>query len=890
MFLNLVLLFRIIPLVRSTDTGTSELLSIAKKTPFIPGIQCTSRTLRTSSTVDSFDLISDSTNLTVNDDGFGSEDESTALPDIFPYCPEGYFCDLSGNENITNMDHVQGLCKPCAGNSNNCPSSIDSGESAGSPNTLAKAVLEECQNQCGVEKNTCSSTRACPSGLFCNFENSGQDGYCEECPPHLFLCSAREEKLTSEGLTSCQSICAVMCEPPANLKISKPATAEKTGESISSPIVIEDVKALIGSPQISSTGPVADCGLGLEPCEGVEGSICFIERGKAPFLNKTRNCQAGGGIGVVLYNLEAICENFNGTYFGEDTYIPAVSLTHLDGKNILNEAKAMPPETPLLVTIDVGGRSINPLTCAAGCTKEFECEGTDTCNFNSGEFGECTPVEFKAVCNQEANYGVDHMKCLGEREFCDFKYGKRGECSRCPEDFDSCFFSNLNSLGAEECNAVCNDGNANNIKAAPCKFCQRGTYTLDELSDGFYSLQEDVTEPCEFCASTTGSKCYTGSDRWDMKYPERTIPILGTEVKCWLVAEFYKSLNIKANTVGCDSARAFNYICGCSDTPGYAGAKSDSKMIALVWCPRIGAILSILGSSLMILTVLQDEEKRKKVIGQLIIFLCGFDIIGSVGYALASYPTPKEHYIYGAKGNMETCTAQGFFIQIGTISLYMNVSVAFYYLLIIKFSWREHSLKKSWFYKMLFAIPVSIGAIFAFAGIPFYNNAILWCNNSWIYWSEIPVIIAIGIATIIMIDLCWFVFKSERASRRFRRHSREERNSLSKPFFLQSLVYLGAFYLTWPPYLALQIMIANGSAFSNYPFMLWAGTAVTLQGFWNYVFHVGLRNQNIGNTVKSAWRQVKSRTGSLSFYPSKSKRWTRGGGVAVDPTSNAPAL
>ena len=68
----------------------------------------------------------------------------------------------------------------------------------------------------------------------------------------------------------------------------------------------------------------------------------------------------------------------------------------------------------------------------------------------------------------------------------------------------------------------------------------------------------------------------------------------GTEVKCWLVAEFYKSLNIRANTVACESARALNYICGCSDTSGYGGAVTDSKMKALVWFPRIGAILSIL--------------------------------------------------------------------------------------------------------------------------------------------------------------------------------------------------------------------------------------------------------------------------------------------------------
>jgi hypothetical protein len=66
----------------------------------------------------------------------------------------------------------------------------------------------------------------------------------------------------------------------------------------------------------------------------VSGSVCFIERGKAPFVNKTRNCYAGGGIATVIYNLEASCENIDASYFDQETYIPAVSLTHLDGKAI----------------------------------------------------------------------------------------------------------------------------------------------------------------------------------------------------------------------------------------------------------------------------------------------------------------------------------------------------------------------------------------------------------------------------------------------------------------------------------------------------------------------------------------------------------------------------
>ena len=270
----------------------------------------------------------------------------------------------------------------------------------------------------------------------------------------------------------------------------------------------------------------------------------------------------------------------------------------------------------------------------------------------------------------------------------------------------------------------------------------------------------------------------------------------------------------------------------------------------------------------MIIGVMQDGQRRQKVIGELIIVLCAFDVIGSLGYAFASYATPKEDYIYGAEGNEASCTAQGFFIQIGTISLYTNVSIAFYYLLIIEFSWREHRLKKSWVYYMLFAVPILVGGIFAFAGIPFYDNAILWCNNSRKYWSEIPVAVAIIIATGVMLNLCWFVFKSERASKRFRRHSNEDRASLANAFFKQSLVYLGAFYLTWPPYLALQIMIANGYAFDNYKFTLIAGTLVTLQGFWNYVFHIGLNGRTIGKSLNRAWTTVKTQAGSVAFSKS----------------------
>lgn len=370
----------------------------------------------------------------------------------------------------------------------------------------------------------------------------------------------------------------------------------------------------------------------------------------------------------------------------------------------------------------------------------------------------------------------------------------------------------------------------------------------------------------------------------------------GQGVECWAVAEFYRNLqNMEADNAKCDSARSFNYICGCSDSAGYAGANTEAKKLALEWMPRVGAILSMLGSTFMIIGVLRDEHRRRRVIGELIIFLCFFDIIGSIAYAFTTLPTHKEDYIRGAQGNQTTCDIQGFFIQFGTISLYINVSIAFYYLLIIRYSWREHRLRKSKVYPMLFVVPIMVGAIFAFAGIPFYDNTILWCNNSRKYWSEIPVIIAIAIATFIMTNLCWFVYKSERASRRFRRHNQLERPSLSKAFLLQSLVYLGAFYLTWPAYLVLQIMIARGHAFSYYWFFLFAGTAVTMQGFWNFTFHTGMHFRAVGRQIARVWTSVRNATNSKSFMlsslMSKSQADHAEEPISENPVSlNPPAL
>ena len=115
---------------------------------------------------------------------------------------------------------------------------------------------------------------------------------------------------------------------------------------------------------------------------------------------------------------------------------------------------------------------------------------------------------------------------------------------------------------------------------------------------------------------------------------------------------------------------------------------------------------------------------------QILSTLSAFDIFGSIAYALTTLPTPTEDYLYGSQGNENTCVTQGFFIQIGTIACYLNVSLAIYYHLTIINDWPETKFWITHLAHVLFAAPIIVGLAFSFAGIPYYDNVVVWCNNS----------------------------------------------------------------------------------------------------------------------------------------------------------------
>ena len=117
------------------------------------------------------------------------------------------------------------------------------------------------------------------------------------------------------------------------------------------------------------------------------------------------------------------------------------------------------------------------------------------------------------------------------------------------------------------------------------------------------------------------------------------------------------------------------FTCGCVDELVYLNADSKTKKAVLALLPVVSGSLSTMGS-LYIMTSIWSGTRSStlQVKDQFLLGMSLFDLISSVASAFSSLAIPEflesgePTGIYGAKGNEATCTAQGFFIVLGTTS------------------------------------------------------------------------------------------------------------------------------------------------------------------------------------------------------------------------------
>lgn len=207
---------------------------------------------------------------------------------------------------------------------------------------------------------------------------------------------------------------------------------------------------------------------------------------------------------------------------------------------------------------------------------------------------------------------------------------------------------------------------------------------------------------------------------------------------------------------------------------------TETQQYALAFVPKVTGLISLIFSALVIYTVAICKEKRSKTYHRLLFGISCVDVSSSFWLGLSTWPIPEETGIKWASGNTQTCTLQGFFTQFGITSSFYNASLSIFYLLVIRFGWKEKSILK--IEPILHGFPLLWGFGTAIAGLPLtiFNSANLWCWVSpyqdrgadadlyrWVFFYG-PLWVMIFVVTINLILIFQHVRKIERATEKYR--------------------------------------------------------------------------------------------------------------------------
>jgi hypothetical protein len=298
---------------------------------------------------------------------------------------------------------------------------------------------------------------------------------------------------------------------------------------------------------------------------------------------------------------------------------------------------------------------------------------------------------------------------------------------------------------------------------------------------------------------------------------------------------------------------------------------------AFPWIPRFSSFLSILSVTLISIDILRDKKKAGNVYCRLMLGMSVFDFFSSFAWIASSAAIPYDagEPIYGASGNEATCKAQCFFFQLSIGGIFYNVSLSTYYYMVIIMSKREKWLKaQEWW---LHGIPIGIGLIISFASIPFASNNYYGCHVrlspkefDWISYGlyVFPVGFVLIYCTSVTVFLCWSVRRQSSIANKWSFPLREtlsqskitseittglsrsqnkckKRNTvvfhkLKNQVMWQSVLYLSAFWCTWPLFLIAFVAsdaVASLPQSVEYVYFVVALTFAPLQGFFNAIFY-----------------------------------------------------
>jgi len=143
---------------------------------------------------------------------------------------------------------------------------------------------------------------------------------------------------------------------------------------------------------------------------------------------------------------------------------------------------------------------------------------------------------------------------------------------------------------------------------------------------------------------------------------------------------------------------------------------SDNEQILVKAFSISSGILSVLGSTTIIVILLRSPKNLKSTYRRLVFGMSCMDILHSLSYVLSGWPLPADaddspvHY---AIGNIATCNIQGFMNYTGCMgSVLYDCMLSIYFLMVVVYSKREEFFQKiiePIFHAVSILVPTAIG-------------------------------------------------------------------------------------------------------------------------------------------------------------------------------------
>lgn len=90
-----------------------------------------------------------------------------------------------------------------------------------------------------------------------------------------------------------------------------------------------------GAPSYDVSGILVNCGPGNYQCSEASGAICLMVRDETDLSTMISNCEAGGGVGAVIFDAVRGSDRVKYRNWRGDSNIPAVGVQHLAGVELL---------------------------------------------------------------------------------------------------------------------------------------------------------------------------------------------------------------------------------------------------------------------------------------------------------------------------------------------------------------------------------------------------------------------------------------------------------------------------------------------------------------------------------------------------------------------------